>query len=294
MNPRQTEIWTIIRMIEWGTSYFRKKRIDSPRLTIELIVAHVLELKRFDLYMQFDRPLAEEELAKLREMIKRRTAMEPLQYILEEAEFHGRTFTVRPGVLIPRPETELLVDEALRRTRSLSCLDVGTGSGCIAVTVALERPETEVVAIDLSEEALAIARENAARLGADRIDFRRMDLFDDAAIPSLGSFDLIISNPPYVSYGEMPELQAEVRDHEPRMAVTDGSDGLSFYRRFATLGSTLLRRDGEMFLELGYDMAAAVRSMFEEKGFDVEIYTDFDRIERILRARRKEESASPL
>ncbi len=294
MNPRQTEIWTIIRMIEWGTSYFRKKRIDSPRLTIELIVAHVLELKRFDLYMQFDRPLAEEELAKLREMIKRRTAMEPLQYILEEAEFHGRTFTVRPGVLIPRPETELLVDEALRRTRSLRCLDVGTGSGCIAVTVALERPETEVVAIDLSEEALAIARENAARLGADRIDFRRMDLFDDAAIPSLGSFDLIISNPPYVSYGEMPELQAEVRDHEPRMAVTDGSDGLSFYRRFATLGSTLLRRDGEMFLELGYDMAAAVRSMFEEKGFDVEIYTDFDRIERILRARRKEESASPL
>ena len=281
-------------MIEWGTSYFRKKRIDSPRLTIELIVAHVLELKRFDLYMQFDRPLAEEELAKLREMIKRRTAMEPLQYILEEAEFHGRTFTVRPGVLIPRPETELLVDEALRRTRSLRCLDVGTGSGCIAVTVALERPETEVVAIDLSEEALAIARENAARLGADRIDFRRMDLFDDAAIPSLGSFDLIISNPPYVSYGEMPELQAEVRDHEPRMAVTDGSDGLSFYRRFATLGSTLLRRDGEMFLELGYDMAAAVRSMFEEKGFDVEIYTDFDRIERILRARRKEESASPL
>ena len=294
MNPRQTEIWTIIRMIEWGTSYFRKKRIDSPRLTIELIVAHVLELKRFDLYMQFDRPLAEEELAKLREMIKRRTAMEPLQYILEEAEFHGRTFTVRPGVLIPRPETELLVDEALRRTRSLRCLDVGTGSGCIAVTVALERPETEVVAIDLSEEALAIARENAARLGADRIDFRRMDLFDDAAIPSLGSFDLIISNPPYVSYGEMPELQAEVRDHEPRMAVTDGSDGLSFYRRFATLGSTLLRRDGEMFLELGYDMAAAVRSMFEEKGFEEEIYTDFDRIERILRARRKEESASPL
>ncbi|MGE3801700.1 MAG: peptide chain release factor N(5)-glutamine methyltransferase [Candidatus Kapaibacterium sp.] len=294
MNPRQTEIWTVMRMIEWGTSYFRQKRIDSPRLTIELMLTHVLGLKRFDLYMQFDRPLVETELEKLRGMVKRRAAYEPLQYILEEAEFHGRTFKVRPGVLIPRPETELLVDEALRRTRSLRCLDVGTGSGCIAVTVALERPETEVVAIDVSEEALQIAQENAQSLGAERVEFRQIDFLSDESLGSLGSFDLIISNPPYVSGGEVSELQIEIRDHEPHIAVSDGADGLTFYRRFAAVGASMLRRDGEIFLELGYGMADAVGKMFEQAGFHVDIYTDFDRIERILRARKQGEVASPL
>ncbi|MCB0710702.1 MAG: peptide chain release factor N(5)-glutamine methyltransferase [Ignavibacteriae bacterium] len=294
MNPRQTEIWTVIRMVEWGASYFRQKRIDSPRLTIELMLAHVLGLKRFDLYMQFDRPLVETELEKLRGMVKRRAAYEPLQYILEEADFHGRTFKVRPGVLIPRPETELLVDEALRRTRSLRCLDVGTGSGCIAVTVALERPETEVVAIDVSEEALQIAQENAQNLGAERVEFRQIDFLSDESLGSLGSFDLIISNPPYVSGGEISELQIEIRDHEPHIAVSDGADGLTFYRRFAAVGTSMLRRDGEIFLELGYGMADAVGKMFEQAGFHVDIYTDFDRIERILRARKQSEVASPL
>lgn len=283
-----------MRMIEWGTSYFRQKRIDSPRLTIELMLTHVLGLKRFDLYMQFDRPLVETELEKLRGMVKRRAAYEPLQYILEEAEFHGRTFKVRPGVLIPRPETELLVDEALRRTRSLRCLDVGTGSGCIAVTVALERPETEVVAIDVSEEALQIAQENAQSLGAERVEFRQIDFLSDESLGSLGSFDLIISNPPYVSGGEVSELQIEIRDHEPHIAVSDGADGLTFYRRFAAVGASMLRRDGEIFLELGYGMADAVGKMFEQAGFHVDIYTDFDRIERILRARKQGEVASPL
>ena len=294
MDSRQTEIWSVMRLIEWGTSYFRKKRVDSPRLTMELMLAHVLQLKRFDLYMQFDRPLIEDELTLLRGMIKRRAAGEPLQYILEETEFHGRIFKVRPGVLIPRPETELLVDEALRRTRSIRCLDVGTGSGCIAVTVALEHPETEVVAIDLSEEAIAIARENAERLGAERIDFQQIDFFDDKGMSSIGSFDLIISNPPYVSQQEVGELQVEIREHEPMIAVTDGRDGLSFYRRFALLAPNLLRKEGEIFLELGYGMATNVQRIFEKEGFDVEIYTDFDRIKRILRARREPERSSPL
>lgn len=294
MTGQQMEIWTVLRMVQWGTEYFRKKRVDSPRLTIELLLAHVLGLKRFDLYMQFDRPLLEEELAPLREMVKRRAAGEPLQYILEEAPFHGRMFLVRPGVLIPRPETELLVDEALRRTQALRCLDVGTGSGCIAVTVAAERPGTEVIAIDVSEKALEIARENAARLGTDHIDFRRVDFFNDAEVAALGSFDLIISNPPYIAEADVADLQREVRDHEPRIAVTDGGDGLAFYRRFARLAPTLLRREGTMFLELGYDQAAGVRALFEQAGFEVDIYTDLNRIDRILRARRPDTSASVL
>ncbi|MCE2502846.1 MAG: peptide chain release factor N(5)-glutamine methyltransferase [Chlorobi bacterium] len=294
MTSAQTEIWTILRLIEWGTSYFREKRIDSPRLTIELMLAHILNLKRFDLYVQFDRPMLEDELLKLRSMVKQRVAREPLQYILGEAEFHGRRFSVRPGVLIPRPETELLVDEALRRTKSLRCLDVGTGSGCIAITISLERPETEVVAIDLSEEAIEIALENAERLKAGLIDFQNIDFFDDEAVKSLGSFDLIISNPPYVSTNEMSELQIEVRDYEPRIAVIDGNDGLSFYRRLVELAPVLLRREGEIFLELGYGTANAVRQMFEKGGFQVEIYSDYDRIERILRAYPQPASESPL
>lgn len=288
------EIWTILRMVQWGTEYFRKKRVDSPRLTIELLLAHVLGLKRFDLYMQFDRPLLEEELSPLRELVKRRAAGEPLQYVLGEAPFHGRTFLVRPGVLIPRPETEILVDEALRRTQALRCLDVGTGSGCIAITVAAERPGTEVTAIDISEQALEIARENALRLKAEHVDFHCIDFFDNARMSALGSFDLIISNPPYIAETEVAELQREVRDHEPRIAVTDGGDGMAFYRQFAQLAPSLLRREGELFLELGYNQATEVRKLFEQAGFEVDLYTDLDRIERILRARRPDTSASVL
>ena len=284
MDQNQTEIWTVLRLVEWGTGYFRKKRVDSPRLTIELMLAHALDLKRFDLYMQYDRPLLEDELTALRGMIKRRSAGEPLQYILGEAHFHGHVFQVRPGVLIPRPETELLVDEAMRRTQPLRCLDVGTGSGCIAITVALQHLETEVLAIDISDDALDIARDNAKALGAMHIDFRNLDIFDNTAIRAIGSFDLVISNPPYIADPDLKDLQTEVRDHEPHIALSDGGDGLRFYRRLAELGPHLLRKKGEMFLELGYDQAGPVRNLFETQGFQVEIYKDFEKNERILRA----------
>lgn len=294
MDQNQTEIWTVLRLVEWGTSYFRKKRVDSPRLTIELMLAHTLGLKRFDLYMQYDRPLLEDELATLRGMIKRRSAGEPLQYILGEAHFHGHIFHVRPGVLIPRPETELLVDEALRRTKPLRCLDIGTGSGCIAITVALQNLDTEVLAVDISDDALEIARDNAKTLGAMHIDFRNLDIFDDEAIRAIGSFDLVISNPPYIADLDLKDLQTEVRDHEPHIALSDGGDGLRFYRRLAELGPQLLRQKGEMFLELGYNQAGQVRQLFEKQGFQVEIYKDFEKTERILRAHYPEKVQSVL
>ena len=281
-------------MIEWGSEYFREKRIDSPRLTIELMLAHIMKVSRFQLYMNFEQPLSQEELEELRVMIKRRVAREPLQYILGETHFHRRSFIVRPGVLIPRPETELLVDEALRRTRPLRALDVGTGSGCIALTIGLERPETEVIGIDVSEEALEVARENQQRLGGPNVEFRKVDIFDDAAVRDLGSFDLVISNPPYVPQGEVEELQEEVRNHEPRVAVTDGGSGLAFYERFAELAPQILRDEGEMFLELGYDQAAPVRALFRRGRFRVDIYRDMEKIERILRVRRPESTGSIL
>ena len=287
-QSRQTELWTVMRMIEWGSSYFREKRIDSPRLTIELMLTHILKCDRFKLYLNFEQPLRQEELDELRDMIKRRVAREPLQYILGEAGFYGRTFTVRPGVLIPRPETETLVDEALRRTRPLRALDVGTGSGVIALTIALEKRGTEVIAIDRSKDAIEVARENMERLGAMGVDFQVIDFFDNEAMKELGTFDLVISNPPYIPGNEVAGLQQEVRDHEPHQAVSDGGNGLAFYERFAELAETLLRPEGEIFLELGYGQASAVRELFRKKGYRVEVYNDLDKVERVLRVRQPE------
>ena len=286
MNPAQTEIWTTMRLIGWGAEFFKKKGVDSPRLTMELLLAHVLKLTRFEIYLQFDRPLSEGELAELRQMVKRRANREPLQYILGEAHFYRREFEVTPAVLIPRPETELLVDEALRRVQSIRCLDVGTGSGCIGITVALERPETEVVAIDSSAETLEVARRNAAKHGARNIEFRQVDFLDDTQVRRLGSFDLVISNPPYISSSEIERLEPEVRVHEPAMALTDGADGLRFYRRFIELAPTLLRENGNMFLEMGHGQSQLLRRMFEQARFEVQTLTDLDRIPRILWAHR--------
>jgi release factor glutamine methyltransferase len=281
-----TDTWTVIRLINWGSDYFTTKGVDSPRLTIELMLAHVLRLSRFDLYMQFDRPLRDDELEQLRGMVRRRASREPLQYILGEAHFHGRVFDVDKGVLIPRPETELLVEEVLRRVHALRCLDVGTGSGCIGVTVALERPDTEVVAIDVSDEALAVARRNAEKLGARNIALERCDFMDDESVRALGSFDLVVSNPPYVAVGEIAALEPEVRDHEPHAALTDNGDGLAFYRRFIDVAPTLLRTGGNLFLEIGYGQADELDRLYRAAGFDVDILSDLDRIPRILWARR--------
>jgi release factor glutamine methyltransferase len=287
MNPNQTEIWTTMRLVTWGADYFKGKGIDSPRLTMELLVAHVLKLNRIELYLQFDRPLTDAELAELRGMVRRRAMREPLQYILGEAHFYKRIFEVNPSVLIPRPETELLVEEALRRVHSLRCLDVGTGSGCIGVTIALERPETEVVAIDASAAALDVGRRNAERLGARNISFHQADFFDGEAMRRLGSFDLVISNPPYISSSEIGGLEPEVRDHEPQMALTDGADGFRFYHRFIELAPHLLRDDASLFLEIGYGQAGRLATIFRQARFEVDVLTDLDRIERILWARKK-------
>lgn len=279
-----TDTWTVLRLISWGSEYFEAKGVDSPRLTIELLLAHVLGLKRFDLYMQFDRPLRTDELERLRAMVKRRASREPLQYIVGEAHFHRHTFTVNPSVLIPRPETELLVEEVLRRAHALRCLDVGTGSGCIGITIALERPDTEVVAIDISEEALSVARANCERLGARNVSMIRCDFMSDD-VGSLGTFDLIVSNPPYVAARDLPGLEPEVRDHEPRLALTDDGDGLAFYRRILDVAPTLLRSGGNIFLEIGYGQSEALDALCRDAGFEVDVLTDLDRVPRILWAR---------
>jgi release factor glutamine methyltransferase len=233
--------------------------VPQPRLTAEVLLAHLLRRERGFLYAHPEQELTPGEAAAFTALLQRRAAGEPLQYLTGVQEFHGRPFAVSPAVLIPRPETELVVAAALDLlplAAPARVVDVGTGSGCIAVTLALERPCATVIATDISPAALALARRNAAALGA-RVEFVESDLL--AAAP--GPFDLVISNPPYIAEGDWPALKREVRDHEPRTALLAGLAGTEIYARLIPQAHAALRPGGWLVLELGYDSAPAVRAL---------------------------------
>jgi len=294
-GPRDAEkrpdpqTWTIGTLVRWATDDFRTRGIESPRLDAELIVGHALSLSRTQVIMHLDRPLEETELAALRALVKRRRAREPMAYLKGEREFYGRMFAVDKRVLVPRPDTEVLIDVALRRTadRALSCrtLDLCTGSGCVALTLAKERPTAHVFATDISEEALAVASDNRARLGAYRVAFATGDLF--GAVPAEKTFDLIVSNPPYIPSADIEGLMPDVRDFEPRLALDGGDDGLDLIRRIVAESPKYLANDGILALELGAGEAPDVRELFLAQGFqDVEVAKDIARIERVVSGRR--------
>jgi release factor glutamine methyltransferase len=270
-SPRT--VWTIINLITWGTSYLSERRCDDARLTIELLLAHVLRLKRIDLYTNFDKPLTEEELAAFKALLKRRLAHEPLQYIIGETEFMGLKFSVDPRVLIPRPETEILVEQTLAEIRdrwqgvdTIHVLDIGTGSGCIAVSLASLNPLVQVTAIDASAGAIDVARINAERNGvSDRVSFACVDILNDATLSS--RFHCLVSNPPYISDQEYRLVSDEVRNFEPAAALTDGGDGLTFYRALAERCGPLLEENGSILVEHAYDQSDAVRKIFQEHGW---------------------------
>jgi release factor glutamine methyltransferase len=277
--------WTIASLLKWATDDFRTRGIDSPRLDAELIIGHVLGLSRMDIIRESQRPLEKAELEALRALVKRRRAREPIAYLRGHREFYGRSFRVDKRVLIPRPDTEILVEVALRRTMHLSlsmrALDLFTGSGCVAVTLACERPTSSVLATDISEEALAVAQDNAARLGAYKVAFRTSDVF--AGVPKGARFDLITANPPYIPSAEIAELMADVRDFEPKLALDGGPDGLEPYRILVAQCSEFLRPAGVLTVEVGAGEAPAVKQLFEASGFrDVEVTLDYARIERVV------------
>ncbi len=279
-------VWTVLDIVRWGTEYFEQKGIESPRLTIELLLCDVLKVGRLQLYTDHERPLTTEERTRLRAFVRRRADHEPLQYIVGTANFYGLDMEVDRHVLIPRPETELLVDYAIRYLRTkgdrpTSCLDIGTGSGCIPVTIAVHVPTSEWLGLDRSHDALDVAHRNAvAHHVADRCTFQVSDVLD--SIP-FGRFDLVTMNPPYIPSTEIAELEPEVKDHEPSFALTDGADGLTFYRRFAEVASDLLRPDGCAFLEIGYGQAPTVRELMEGAGHSCTILDDLAGIPRIVR-----------
>ena len=301
---------TVLEIIRRSSEFLQQKGVESPRLQIELMLAHALHMPRLKLYLNFERVLSEAELNPLRDMVKRRGAREPLQHILGSTSFCGLEIKCSRAALVPRPETELLAERgwrflspnmatgragcpqpAARRGEDtapypqLTALDLGAGTGCIAIALAINAPVAHIHATDISADALALAKENAAKNSvAERITFHLGDGF--GALPPDSTFDLIVSNPPYIAAEEISSLQPEVRDFDPKLALDGGADGLEFYRRIAAKAHPLLRPGGKLMLEFGDGQADALKKIFSsEKWIVEEIVADYSSRPRILIAR---------
>lgn len=284
---------TVLEVIQRSGEFLGRKGVESPRLHAEWLLAHVLRLPRMRLYLDFERILTETELDAMRELVRRRGEREPLQHLLGTASFCGLDMSVTRDVLIPRPETELLAERAVERVRARAAagaapavLDFGTGSGCLAIVIAARCPEARVDAVDISEAALAIARQNAARHGlAERIRFLAGDGFE--VVPAGAAYDVIVANPPYIPTGELAGLQPEVRDYDPRLALDGGADGLDFYRRLAAAAGGWMRPGGRWLMEVGDGQAGMLREWLPGAGWQVEaVERDDTGRERIVIAHR--------
>ena len=276
--------WRVIDLINWAESYFKEKGFENPRSEIEWLLRAVLKCNRMDVYLRFEEPLSQSQLATLRSWVKRRLEREPLQYITGVCDFYGREFSVNEHVLIPRPETERLIDTALEKVKGLdspSILDIGAGSGCIATTLGLEILGSTVLGIDVSEDAIGIANKNKEKLEAENVSFQKMNILEQR--PE-GEFDVLVSNPPYIPKGEMDGLMKDVKDFEPTVALTDQKDGLIFYKRFAEVGKEVVKSSGWIILEVGLeDHPSAVKNIFSESGFpDTELIKDYNGDDRVL------------
>jgi release factor glutamine methyltransferase len=273
---------TVLEVLTAASGYLEKRSIESPRLNAEHLLAYVLGKKRLDLYLEFDRPLSETERAPLRDLIRERGNGKPLQHLLGTAEFFGRSFLCDARALVPRPETEELVEFVLEQKPS-KILDVGTGSGVIALTLALKLPAAQVSAIDISPAALSLARENAKRLALEeRVTFHEGDLLPDGD----AAFDCIVANLPYVATPDMAALQKEVT-FDPASALDGGLDGLDLVRRLIEIAPARLEPGAMMALEIGHDQAARVARIFSEWGYnDIAVRKDLQNVERFVAARK--------
>ena len=284
------KIWTILELINETTGYFKKKSIESARLDAELLLAHCLNIERIQLYIAFERAVTEAELSLFRDMVRRRAAGEPVAYLTGYREFWSLKIKVQKGVLIPRPETELLVEEAIKLLkpgdREAAILDLGTGSGAIAIALAGEIKNSVMYAADISSAALEVARRNIESQGlTGRI---RLVCGNGLAPFKQGElFDLIISNPPYICSRDMETLAPEIKNHEPREALDGGADGLGFYRQWIPQMSALLRSGGWAVFEIGSEQALSVSQLFRDAGFsDVTTVKDYAGHNRAVIARR--------
>lgn len=251
------DLWTITRLLTWSDDYFQKHAIDSPRLTGELLLAHCLGIKRIDLYLQYDRPLNKDELASFKQLIQKRIQKQPLAYITGKKGFYEFDFTVTADVLIPRPDTETIVEQALKTLSGMSghppkkILELGSGSGAIIISLADKFPDHHFFASDISPSALKVAQKNSCRINNAPICFFAADWF--SSIKERPFFDLIVSNPPYIPSKEIDALQPEIRLFEPMLALDGGNDGLSCYRTILENACRFLKPGGTLLLEMGAD-----------------------------------------
>jgi len=286
--------WTILTTIQWATPYLKSHHIDSPRLTVEILLAHALGVERMDLYINFDRPLNSGELSIFKSVIKRRLNREPVAYITGKKEFFGLELAVSKDVLIPRPETEFLVEKALEfipdgsPVKPMKIMDMGTGSGAVIIALSKNRPGHNYFASDISFSALVTAKANAEKFGANGIRFFAGDWF--SPLRPLGcDFELIVSNPPYISSGEIPHLASEI-NHEPKSALDGGVDGMDAIRTLIRSSSEYLKKGAMMLLEIGYDQRDRVeREIIKSCRFElikfVKDYGGHDRIAVIRKAK---------
>jgi len=282
------EQWTVLKVLHWTTDYLREKGMVNPRLEAEVLLAHILGVERIGLYLNYDKQLNDEERKAYREMIQRRTAWEPIAYILGDKEFWSLRFKVNSDCLIPRPETEHLVNEAVRMSTHLRLpqmiLEIGTGCGVVAIVLAKELTDANIVATDISPCALTLAKMNAESHGvAERITFIQGDLFSLEE----ATFCLIVSNPPYIPTEEILRLAPEVRDYEPLIALDGGEDGMHFFREIAHGAPAYLVEKGWLILEIGNGQAPKVTGILEDEGFtNIALVPDYAGIKRVIRAQR--------
>ena len=290
MPEDKTRVWTVRELMKSAMEHLQRKGFDDARLNVELLLAHALDLQRIQLYLHFDKPLTPEELKQFRTLYERRLNREPLQYIIGSTSFMGLHFTVDSRVLIPRPETETLIEQVMLLCQRypidvpIHLLEVGTGSGNIAVSIAKYVKHAHITSIDISKEALFVAEENARMHSVDsQIQFSRIDIFDQTEELFRKQFDILVSNPPYVPRDEWESLQTEVRDFEPSAAVTDGRDGFKFYHRLIEIIPDILKPGGGIMLEVGFQQAEKVARELKFSGIDqIQITNDLQGIPRVV------------
>ena len=274
--------WTIQKLLNWTAEHFTEKGLDSPRLSAELLLSHVVGLKRIELYTQFDKPVTKPQLDQLHDLVKRAGQHEPIAYLVGKTEFYSLELNVTPACMIPRVETELLVERAIEflrtRTGKQFVCDLCTGSGCVAVAIARNYPDCRIIATDISDAALSVAAKNIEKHRLkERIRLLCGDLFDPL-VPQLdvGKFDLIVCNPPYVSAAEFEKLDKNVKNYEPKLALYAGQDGLDIYRRIIERVEQFLKPDAVLMLEIGYSQGQAVRELLEQVRIFAEITIEKD------------------
>lgn len=267
-ETRLDEPWTIGKLLNWTTDYLRRRGSESPRLDAEVMLAFVLDWQRVALYTHYEETVGERARGAFRDLVRRRAEGSPVAYLVGRKEFYSLTLEVSPAVLIPRPESEFVVVELLEAMKQVVCprvVDIGTGSGCIAIACAHRNPSARVIAVDLSPAALELAGKNAERHGvADRVEFRLGDLLEPVA--SETPFDAIVSNPPYIPSGDIPGLEAGVRDYEPHLALDGGPDGLTLVSRLIEQAVPLLKPGGHLILEIGTAQEQPVRERIASRG----------------------------